>query len=310
MNRYLFLLMILGCFIGEGAAADQHPIPSFEKDSQWSRRNSETDLNLDLYHRSWKDSPVVIGHGGFQEQAILERGNPMNPPAIGKCLICLTEYNHGFLPADTTTTPVTNTRRQTFFFVLKGDGKAYCGDDTIRINEGSGIFMPAGLTYHFENTGGRPLEVLIISEDITTKFEPAKAMSFGNYRESVPGSGQAWHWSHVTRGVLSPKWENPISFGVVTIDAFEIAHPHVAPIGIEEIWLQLTGKSLMYFGNRLFRHEAGEAFYIPPNYMVPHCSINPADEPMTWMYLGIRLDRDIPVTPEMQKTIDSLTMEE
>jgi hypothetical protein len=66
----------------------------------------------------------------------------------------------------------------------------------------------------------------------------------------------------------------------------------------------------MFFGNRLFWHEEGEAFYITPNYKVPHSSINHTDEPMMWIYLGIRLDRNIPQTEEIKALIDSLTVKE
>ena len=176
--------------------------------------------------------------------------------------------------------------------------------------EGSGIFLPAGLTYIFTADKDSPVEALIFSEKISDKFVPSKEMTIGNYRDKVPGAGPFWHWSHITRGIVDGKWENPIWFGIVTLDALEIAQPHVAPIGIEEIWLQVKGRGLMFFGNRLFWHEPGEAFYIPPNYKVPHSSVNYSDEPMLWMYLGIRLDNKIQITPAMKALIDSLTVTE
>ena len=56
--------------------------------------------------------------------------------------------------------------------------------------------------------------------------------------------------------------------------------------GTEEIWLQLRGKSLLFFGNRLLWQEPGEAFLIPPNHKVPHASINHSEEPMLWLFMG------------------------
>ncbi|MFC1538669.1 cupin domain-containing protein [Candidatus Latescibacterota bacterium] len=291
-------------------AGDQPTVPSFEEFSDWSRRHPDTDTDLDLYHHSWKDSPTHIGHGGFIEQEILKPGDPMNPPECGAVLTCLKEYNHGFLKGSFTTESTTHEKLQVLFFVISGNGSVEAGGETADISEGTGVFMPAGITYQFSNTTETPMEFLIFSEEITEGFEPLEKMQIGSYHDNPPGNGQAWHWAHVSRNVISGGFANPLSFGVVTIDALDIAQPHVAPIGIEEIWFQLKGKSLMYFGNRLFWHEEGEAFYITPNYKVPHSSINNTDGPMMWVYLGIRLDRLLPDTPEKTALIESLTIDE
>ncbi len=290
--------------VGDGSG----PVPSFEADSPYSSRVPGRGPDLDLYHRSWKDSPVVIGHGGFRIQAILEPGDPLDPPRKGAVLGCLTEYAHGFLPAGETTRLQTQPRHQTVFVVLGGNGTVTGGTVSADLAKGSGAFIPAGLSYRF-TAGTAPLEVLIISEQVTRDFVPAKEMQTGSYHDSVPGAGPFMHWAHIPRGMLSPTWQNPIGFGFITIDGGEIAHPHTAPIGIEEIWLMLEGRGLMFLGNRLFRHDPGEAFYIPPTHKVPHSSINPTDTPMLWMYLGIRLDQQKPVTPPVQALIDSLTLE-
>jgi uncharacterized RmlC-like cupin family protein len=83
-----------------------------------------------------------------------------------------------------------------------------------------------------------------------------------------------------------------MGFIVVSIDSFDIAQPHTHGPGTEEIWLQLRGRSLLYFGNRLLPQEPGEAFLVPPNYKVPHCSINHSGEPMLWLYMGCRHEED------------------
>lgn len=306
----ILLVMLLFLPFSPAFSGHQPTVPSFDEFSDWSRRHPDTDTNLDMYHRSWKSSPAHIGHGGFIEQEIFYPGDPLNPPKCGAVLTCLKEYNHGFLEGNTRTKPTTHEKLQVLFFVIKGEGTVHAGGKKVDIYDGSGVFIPARLEYQFRNTSEKPLEMLIFSEEISEGFEPSTEIQIGNYHDSVPGTGLAWHWSHVSRSIVSGNFENPISYGVVTIDALDIAHPHVAPIGIEEIWFQLKGKSLMFFGNRLFWHEEGEAFYITPNYKVPHSSINHTNEPMMWIYLGIRLDRDIPQTKEIKALIDSLTVKE
>ena len=46
--------VVLSCIIAFGE--DQQAFPSFEEFSEWSHCNPETDTNIDLYKRSWKDS--------------------------------------------------------------------------------------------------------------------------------------------------------------------------------------------------------------------------------------------------------------
>jgi uncharacterized RmlC-like cupin family protein len=83
-----------------------------------------------------------------------------------------------------------------------------------------------------------------------------------------------------------------MGFIVVSIDKFDIAQPHTHGPGTEEIWCQIKGKSLLFFGNRLLWQEPGEAFLIPPNNKVPHSSINQTEEPMLWLYMGCRHSED------------------
>jgi uncharacterized RmlC-like cupin family protein len=91
---------------------------------------------------------------------------------------------------------------------------------------------------------------------------------------------------------VEPKFSNPMGFIVVSIDNFDIAQPHTHGPGTEEIWLQVRGRSLLLFGNRLLWQEPGEAFLIPPNNKVPHASINHTDDPMLWLYMGCRHEED------------------
>jgi mannose-6-phosphate isomerase-like protein (cupin superfamily) len=79
-----------------------------------------------------------------------------------------------------------------------------------------------------------------------------------------------------------------MGFVVVSMDAFDIAQPHTHPAPAEEIWLQIKGTSLLFFGNRLLRQEAGEAFLVPPTNTVPHSSINLDGERQLWLFFGCR----------------------
>jgi len=131
----------------------------------------------------------------------------------------------------------------------------------------------------------------MVVEEVPAAFVPNTEISVGSYHDSVPYVGM--HWAHVGRSFIydvPPKFANPMGFAAVSIDNFDIAQPHVHGPGCEEIWCQVKGKSLLLFGNRLYKQEPGEAFLIPPNRKVPHSSINHTGEHMLWLYFGNRHD--------------------
>jgi len=270
----------------------EEPEPSFAEDAKSNHRHPEVDTNVDLYINHWRNSLPYEGHGGLIERDILFPGDPLHPPKKGAVLKYLKAYKRGVLQPRCHTSPVKDDKEQVFFYAMSGKGLVEAGGKKAELEEGTAVFIPAGLEYRFFNPTEEPLEMIIVVEEITSDFIPNKEMSVGSYHDSKPSVG--YHWAHISRGFawdVNPKFSNPMGFGIVSIDKFDIAQPHVHGPGCEEIWCQLKGKSLLFFGNRLLWQEPGEAFLIPPNNKVPHCSINHTEEHMLWLYLGNRHDR-------------------
>ncbi|MCE5250467.1 cupin domain-containing protein [bacterium] len=295
MKKVLLLTAVMFLVYSSLAVAQdvvfgQDKKPSYFELDDYNHRYPETDTDVRLYMNNWRNSQITIGHGGFFERAYLTPGDPTNPPRIGAVLKYIKAYNHGALEADSRTTKTKHDKEQVFFYITGGVGKVEAGGKTAELSEGTGVFIPAGLEYQFFNTCDKePLECIIIMEDIPDGFEPLKEMKTGSYKDHTPGAGM--HWAHIGRGIVDGvKFANPMGVAVVSVDAFDIAQPHMHGPGVEEIWCQLRGKSLLLFGNRLFWQEVGTAFLIPPNFRVPHCSINYSEEPMQWLYLGNRHD--------------------
>jgi len=268
-------------------------IPSYFELDDYNHRFPETDTNVEMYMHSYLESPVHSGsvrHGGWIEREILFPGDPTNPPRPGAVLKYIKAYNWGKLDPDTYTQKTKSDTEQVFFYIAKGVGRVEAGGKTAELSEGTGVFIPAGLEYQFFNTCKKHyLEAVVISEEISPGFEPLKEMKTGSYKDHMPHAGM--HWAHIGRGIVDGvKFSNPMGLGIVSVDAFDMAQPHLHGPGCEEIWLQLKGTSLLLFGNRLFRQPPGTAFLIPPNFAVPHSSINHTDEPMQWLYLGNRHD--------------------
>ncbi len=265
------------------------PDPSYREDALSVRRHPEVDTNVFLYIRHWRESPPRTAHGGFIERDILTPGNPDHPALKGAVLKYAACYRQAVLQPRTETQLSVEVKEQVFLYFTSGTGRVTSGAKTAAVEEGTAVFIPAGLPFQFINDADVPLEAILVAEEIAPGFVPEKVFSVGDIKSSKPAVGH--HWAHIAweiRYDVPPKFSNPMGFALVGIDAFDIAQPHTHPAGTEEIWCQIKGTSLLFFGNRLLRQEPGEAFLVPPNNKVPHSSINPTNEPMLWLFMGCR----------------------
>jgi len=269
------------------------PDPSYAEGGPPAYRHPEVDTDVHLYISHWRNAAPVEDHGGLIERDILTRGDPLHPDRKGAVLKYIKAYRRGVLQPRTDTVPKRHAAEQVFFYISSGKGRVEAGTKTAELEAGTAIFVPAGLEYRFLNGSDEQLELYIVVEETAPGFVPNTEISLGSYRDSRPIYGA--HWAHIAHPFVydvEPKFSNPMGFIVVSIDNFDIAQPHTHGRGTEEIWLQLRGRSLLFFGNRLLWQEPGEAFLIPPNNKVPHCSINHTDEPMLWLYMGCRHPED------------------
>jgi mannose-6-phosphate isomerase-like protein (cupin superfamily) len=269
--------------------ASVEPDPSYREDALSNRRHPGVDTDVELYFNTWRNSPPHEGHGGLIEREILKPGNPFKPAQKGAVLRFLKTYNRAELAAGAGTREYRDAREQVFLYVWKGAGTLRSGGRPTALEEGMAVVIPAGISYRLDNPGPSPLELFLAAEDTPADFVPAARISVGRYRDTRPILGA--HWAHV--GIpftydVDPKFAHPMGFVVVSMDAFDIAQPHTHPAAAEEIWLQLKGRSLLFFGNRLFDHEPGWAFLVPPNNKVPHSSINPGGDAPLWLFFGCR----------------------
>lgn len=265
------------------------PDPSYREDASSNRRHPGVGTDVELYFNTWRNSPPHEGHGGLIEREILKRGDPFKPSQKGAVLRFLKTYNHAELAPGADTREFRGDCEQVFLYVWSGAGELRAAGRSIVLEEGMAVVIPAGISYRLNNPGPDPLEFLLAAEDTPAGFIPAGRISVGRYRDTKPILGA--HWAHV--GIpfiydVEPNFAHPMGFIVVSMDAFDIAQPHTHPAAAEEIWLQLKGKSLLFFGNRLFNHEPGWAFLVPPNNKVPHSSINPGGEAPLWLFFGCR----------------------
>jgi mannose-6-phosphate isomerase-like protein (cupin superfamily) len=297
--KAIAIILSAAALIGLGLVFGQAPTkltvepdPSFAEDALSNHRHPDVDTDVFLYINHWRNSLPYEGHGGFIERDILTPGDPLHPLKKGAVLKYITGYKRAGLEPRTNTKPWKSAGEQLFIYVCGGSGKVEAGGQAAAVDDGTAVFVPAGVEFRFLNPTDTYLETIMVTEAVPAGFVPNAKISVGDYHDSVPSVGM--HWAHIGRGFtwdVAPKFANPMGFAIVSIDKFDIAQPHVHGEGCEEVWCQLKGTSLLLFGNRLMRQEPGEAFLIPPNKKVPHSSINATDGPMLWLYMGNRHDQ-------------------
>jgi mannose-6-phosphate isomerase-like protein (cupin superfamily) len=263
------------------------PDPSYTPGGPADTRHPGIDTDVFLYINHWRNSTPLEDHGGLVERDILTRGDPLHPVRKGAVLKYVKAYRRAVLEPRTNTAPVKPAGEQFFFYISSGRGRVEAGGKSAGLEEGSAVFIPAGREYRLLNPFADPLEMVLVIEETAPRFVPNTEVSVGSWSGSQPVYGT--HWAHIAHPFIydvEPKFSNPMGFVIISIDGFDIAQPHTHGLGIEEVWLQLRGRSLLFFGNRLLWQEPGEAFLIPPNNKVPHASINHSEEPMLWLFMG------------------------
>ena len=287
----------LAFFLTSGGRAQQSPKtaahPSYAEEGPYARRSPDSDTDVSLYINHWRDSPSLEDDSGLIEKDILTRGDPFHASRKGAVLKYVKAFKYAVLPPHSQTRPRMHEREQIFFYVSSGEGRMETEARSVRLEEETAVFVPAGLEYRFVNSTASELAMYEVIEETAPGFIPNTVISVGRWRDSKPVYGA--HWAHIAHPFLydaEPRFSNPMGFIVVSIDSFDIAQPHTHGPGTEEVWLQLRGRSLLYFGKSLLRQEPGEAFLVPPNNEVPHCSINHTGEPMLWLFMGLRHEED------------------
>ncbi|MFC1693045.1 cupin domain-containing protein, partial [Candidatus Latescibacterota bacterium] len=216
MIRFIIItVVVLFSFQSPLCAQDERLIPSYDERSEYIYDHPEVDINVYPFVNTWKNSKITIDHGGFAEQAVFTRGNPVNPPEKGATLKYIRAYNHGFLFGNERTKPTKHDNEQVIFYVMKGIGRVEAGGKKVGIKEGTGVFIPAGLEYCFGNTSGIPLEVIIIVEGLPSGFEPRKNMVVKSYYDATPGY---CCWAYTTYSLFGKTdgLAEPMGISVVT----------------------------------------------------------------------------------------------
>ncbi|MFC1551187.1 cupin domain-containing protein [Candidatus Latescibacterota bacterium] len=256
----------------------------------------ETEPNIDMFIRSWKESMPRHTHGSLLERDILLKGNgdTVNPPARGAALKYVNRFTHASLMAHHTTIPETLKGEQEIFYVLSGTGTISAGNVTESLSAGIAVLMPENLEFSMTNTGGEPLDMYLISEPVPDGFRPNENMHVVDVN-ALPFYISDGHWIGVAKAVFGTAdgLGTLESVQVVSFSPMTFFHPHSHVEGTEEVWTGMYDGSYFLMGKQIRYQPSDTAYMIPTDGRTPHANFNVSDDPVKLFYFARYGDHEV-----------------
>jgi mannose-6-phosphate isomerase-like protein (cupin superfamily) len=266
----------------------QQPEPYSQLDPK--AYDPKVDVNMEMFMSNWRDSAPRVEHGSLVVRDIFTKleGEILRPSRRGAVLTQFSEYAHGTLYPDTSTTPSVLKGEQKVFYIDSGRGTVTAGGKTAELHTGVGVFIPANLEFTMKTTGDEALEMYIIGERIPDGFTPRKDMLVRDESKIPIGSARG-HWVNATRPIFGKDdgFAVLLRMGPVWLDPMTMSQPHASrPLGTDILWVALRGDINTLLGKRLFKLRPGTAFKNPSDGKVVHANINVTDEPIKVLWVA------------------------
>ncbi|MFC1651453.1 cupin domain-containing protein, partial [Candidatus Latescibacterota bacterium] len=256
----------------------------------------ETEPNIDMFIRSWKESMPRHTYGSLLERDILLKGNgdTINPPTRGEALKYVNRFTCATLMAHHSTFPAMLTGEQEIYYVLSGKGTVSAGDKTSDLSPGIAVLMPSDLEFSLSNTGDEPLEMYLINEPVPEGFRPNKNMLVVDVN-SRPIYISDGHWIGVAKHVFmtSDGLGTLESVQVCTFSPMTFFHPHSHLDGTEEVWTGLYEGCYFLLGKQIRYQPPGTAYMIPTDGKTPHANFNVSDKSVKLFYFARYRDHEV-----------------
>ncbi len=264
------------------------------KDIIYPTKTAPVDTRLNMYFGDWHDSLPHAMFGTLVVRDILTPGDNLSPPAPGAVLEVAKFLSYGTLGAGERTTPTAMKGLQVFFYVNEGHGQLIGDGKTIPIHKGNGFLVPEGLEFSMHNDGDSQLVVYMIGDPTYPGFVPGKTFLIKDENTMPPpkpatdspftNPGAGGHWAHITHGFFDRHGNGALATvgSIITVEILplQLGEPHPHLPGKEEVWCEISGKSLAFVGPQLRMQHAGQAYILRPDGLTTHSNIN-IDEPGT-----------------------------
>jgi hypothetical protein len=308
-RRTIACALMLGCALGSAKAqVASHPSVSTKGtggntfdgpgDVRYVPHRDSVDRRIDLFFGDWHESMPRSAYGSLILRDILTRGDNLSPPAKGAVLQSANFLAFGRLPGLAVTQPSTLAHTQEVFYIMGGTGEITSGTKTVALHKDIAILMPEGAQFTIKNTSAEDLTMYVLDEPVPAGFHPIPQMLMTDERTvpirkpmvaspyTVPGG--SGHWAHVVRDLFNTSDGMATVGDVITVEVNPLTlgepHPHLP--GKEEVWLQIEGTSLAFYGPQLRVQHPGTAYMLRPDGMTQHSNINNEDKPVKFLWFN------------------------
>jgi len=258
--------------------------------------NPETNPNIDMFIRSWKESMPKHTHGALLERDVLTKGNgdTVNPTVRGAVLKYVNRFTHASLMSHNSTIPTTLKGEQEIFYILSGNGTITAGSKTANLYSGIAILMPANLEFTMTNTCDEPLTMYLISEPYPEGFRLNKEMLVVD-ENTTPMYTSNTHWVGVAKHLFrtGDGLGTLESVQVVSFSPMTFFHPHSHVEGTEEVWTAVYDDINFLLGKQIRLQPPGTAYMIPTDGRTPHANFNVSNKPVKMFYFARYGDHEV-----------------
>jgi len=265
---------------------------------------SKTELDIDMFIGSWKDSVPRYLYGSLEVHDILTKcyGDPLRPTKRGAVLTDINTVSFAFLAAHSSTTPTSLDGVQHLYYIDSGEGIVKSGNKTVDLRQGIGIIMPPDIEFTMTNSRDEQLTMYIVEEPITEGFVPKIFMVIKDEYDNPISTNlnRVNNMNYFLFGIRDGL-STLIAFNPVMFEPRSIYPPHVHQEGEEEIWVAINGEMLIQMGLKRRKLPAGSAYKVPPDGKTPHININNTETSKKLLWLSKVPVMRVPTGNKQQK---------
>jgi mannose-6-phosphate isomerase-like protein (cupin superfamily) len=234
---------------------------------------------VDMYFADWHASKAQT-MGPLTEYAAFTKGDPMKPTTKGAILRYLDAYIYQTLAPGASSPPVTLSRQQRIYYFTSGSGAMSGGGDPVAVSKNIAVLVPANLAFIIKNTGKNPLGAYVITEPTPSEFQPRTQLVVKD-EAATPIITADEEWSRIVRPLFSSSegLATISKIETVTLDPVTISRPFIGTSpDTEQLWMEISGTSIVFIGPYLRRQMPGVAYEHPPDNLAPTANVNYSED--------------------------------
>ncbi|MFC1485772.1 hypothetical protein ACFL55_01950 [Candidatus Latescibacterota bacterium] len=285
MHRFLLAAMAIILLTVTGYAQEE-PYPYRALDPRQFDPNVDPDIDMFVNH--WSNSQPHIMYGDIVFRDVLtplEGPDPVHPTRKGAVLVFQNTVSYATLEPGAIASGRAENGSQQVFYVTGGEGTISSRGASHAIKIGAAFIITPAFDFELKSTGSGELTFYVLTERLAEDFKPNEELVVRNRFDGDRRTGA--HWAHINNGIISSR-DGVANYGglsLIEIDARTIPHPHSHGEGVEEIWIQVEGTTMLHLGKQLRSCPPGTVYKIPPTGLTAHTNINLSEKPVQMIHM-------------------------